>query len=215
MLKLHLLRHGRTDWNAERRVQGQSESQLDDTGRAQAAAVRTHIDALNPGAVFCSTAERTRQTAALACAGIALPITYLDTLREIQLGDWEGRLWSEIEKEQPDQVKHFHHHPETFSQPGAETFHALRDRGLGALASIVDSTRSLPADTERNVLVVSHGAIIKAILTSMVGVPAAQLWQELRLDNCSVTVLSVDNEQTYQIESIAGVAFTDTPWGHD
>ena len=60
---LVLLRHGRTDWNRQRRIQGQSQSQLDDLGRSQAASVAPVMAALGPSALWVSDADRARETA--------------------------------------------------------------------------------------------------------------------------------------------------------
>ena len=72
-MKLHLIRHGQTNWNAEKRVQGQSESELDAIGPQQAEGRRPTIESLGIGAVYSSTSLRTRQTTDILAANINAP----------------------------------------------------------------------------------------------------------------------------------------------
>lgn len=87
-LRIYLARHGRTDWNAERRLQGQSDTHLDDTGREQARQLAETLRGTHLDAVYSSSLSRSRETAE-AARGEA-PLTSLDGLREQHLGKFEG-----------------------------------------------------------------------------------------------------------------------------
>ena len=90
MADLVLLRHGRTDWNAARRIQGQADSQLDELGHAQAAAVAPVLAALSPSVLWSSDSDRARDTASYLAAACGLTPTYDARLREYSLGPREG-----------------------------------------------------------------------------------------------------------------------------
>jgi len=83
---LHLIRHGQTDWNAIRRVQGQTESELDDTGKAQASALGQQLADVAFTRVHVSSSVRTRQTAERLFDNRNLPTEFADDLREMRLG---------------------------------------------------------------------------------------------------------------------------------
>ena len=120
-MELHLIRHGQTDWNEERRVQGQSESRLTELGKQQARELGEKIKQVDYGKVYCSSSLRTRQTADQAFNETGIAIEYLDSLREIHLGPWEGKLYVEVEKSDPESYQHFWQTPHLFKVPGRRT----------------------------------------------------------------------------------------------
>ncbi|OWU84659.1 hypothetical protein ATO6_12190 [Oceanicola sp. 22II-s10i] len=96
---LYLLRHGQTDWNRDRRIQGQTESDLTEKGQAQARRQGEILATLLlPDGIraFVSPLRRTRQTAALAVAPLDVPAFFDDRLKEIALGTWEGGSWTDL-----------------------------------------------------------------------------------------------------------------------
>ena len=185
-MQLHLLRHGRTHWNAERRVQGQLDSALDATGRAQAQALASYLGALDLDAVYCSTSGRTRETATLVLRDSTVPVRYRDELREICLGVWEGRLWSEIERDEPEEIAHFRSGDTDFAVDGAESRARVQRRGVGAIERIIGE-----AAGER-VLVVSRGAVLRAVLCHYADRPLMGSGTVPALGNCSLTLLEAD-----------------------
>ena len=104
---LILLRHGRTDWNAERRIQGQSDSQLDELGHAQARAVAPVLAKLGPAVLWSSDSDRTRDTAAYVGEACGLAPTYDARLREYFLGPREGLLHHEFAAAAPEEFAEF------------------------------------------------------------------------------------------------------------
>lgn len=206
-MKIHLIRHGETNWNAERRCQGQSESELTNRGEEQARNVRALIGSLGVGRVFVSSSLRTRQTARLCVGDLNLPTEYRDDLREIRLGPWEGRLWSELQEEQPDLVNTFENRPHLFELNGAESFVELQQRGVSAIEQLVAN------HDEENLLVVSHGAIIKSILVHYADIALSRVWDPPELDNCSHSVLLCSGEQhEIEVAQIGGTPREHTDW---
>ena len=159
MTKLYLVRHGQTTFNAERRIQGQMESELTDEGRAQAELLRNKLKEVGFDALYVSPMQRTRETARILTRGFGLTPVYDDSLKEILMGDWQGRLVEDLEKEYAVELDVFWHHPENFHRPSCETYEQLRRRASHAMEEIVKK------HPNRKVLVVTHGALLKTLYT--------------------------------------------------
>lgn len=145
-----LARHGETDWNFERRVQGHADRPLNDTGRAQARALADELAAEPLDAVYSSDLVRAHETARIVADRKGLEVTALRDLREKHFGSWEGLTDREVLARFPD------------AQRGpwgdAETSEDVARRVLAALRRIAD------AHPDGRVLVVSHGGPLRAIL---------------------------------------------------
>jgi probable phosphoglycerate mutase len=200
---IHLIRHGETDWNAIRRVQGQLESSLTENGRRQAAELAPRLRQYAIGQVYCSSSRRTRETADILFAGLDLPILYRDNLREIHLGPWEGNLYDHLAEQYPDQFRFFFKEPHRFSLQGAESFQQLQERGIAALRELCAQT------TKEQVAVVSHGALIKAMLCHYEKRPLDRLWEPPKMPNCAHSILEVERDASGRILLYAGVSYVD------
>ena len=192
-MRVHLFRHGQTNWNAERRVQGQSESQLNELGIQQARDLSGRTREQHFDVIYCSSSVRTRETANHAFGDRETPIHYLDTLREIQMGPWEGELYADIEAREPDSFRHFWHEPHLFNVDGAETFTELQNRALTALDGLARDHNG------QDVAVVSHGALIKSVLCHAAGRELKDLWAPPSMHNCAHSLLERDTSGKYRI----------------
>lgn len=159
--ELFILRHGQTEWNAERRIQGHSESVLTALGRQQAQTqgqLLREIGLPSGTGFHCSTAIRARQTAELALAGLADPdqVRFDSRLREIGVGECEGLVRSECEQRWPDLFAEYGPVEWIFRAPGGEGLAAFQAR-LGAWLVEQDGPR----------VVVAHG-MVSMVLRGMV-----------------------------------------------
>ncbi len=162
MTALILIRHGETDWNRDRRIQGTTDIPLNDTGRAQARetaeALRARLDRTLPLTVASSDLARARETAEIIAAelGAGAPLVY-PGLRERRYGEAEGMHVEDFRARWGD----WH----TAEVPGAESWPDLRARALSALASAVQEHRRATASTPGTTLVVvAHGALIREVI---------------------------------------------------
>ena len=161
MTTLTLIRHGETDWNRDRRIQGTTDVPLNDTGRRQArdaaAILREQLDASAPVVIVASDLRRASETAQIIAAefGAAEPRLY-PGLRERSYGEAEGVDAAEFARRWGDW-----HSAEI---PGAEPWPHLRTRGLEALAEVVRDARRATAPAAASVLVVTHGAFIRELI---------------------------------------------------
>lgn len=199
--RLVLVRHGETTWNAEKRMQGQLDSSLNERGLSQAQARSADMLAQSFDAKYCSSSLRTRQTIDALLDGAVQGVCYQDNLREINLGPWQGQLSYDLAKNHPEQFRLYTEQPEQFELAGAETFAEIQNRAVTALEKIV-------ADhTGQKVLVVSHGLFIKVSLLHWLGLPLSQVWQEPRITNCSSSVLAFDASGAGRVLQIAESGF--------
>jgi probable phosphoglycerate mutase len=180
---LVLLRHGRTDWNAARRIQGQSDSQLDDLGRAQAAAVAPVLAGLAPAGLWSSDSDRARTTASYVAEACGLQPVYDARLREYFLGPREGLFHHEFEALAPEEYARFVR-ADWDAVSGAEKAAEVAARMTAALT---EAAASVPADGVA--LVVSHGAAIRTAVAAMLGWSFEESLTLHSMDNCGWTVL--------------------------
>ena len=182
-MTLLLARHGQTDWNASRRFQGASDIGLSERGRAQAEALGRALDGRRLAAVYVSPLQRARDTAAIAMAGGPLPVVAVEELRELSLGEWEGRTVDEIRSGDGDPYLAWIRAPHDFPPPGGEPVERVAARVREALDRIAAAHAR-----DDEVLVVAHGGVISAYACHLLGSCFNSLWR-LRVDNCSLTVV--------------------------
>uniref|UniRef100_B0T5Z8 Phosphoglycerate mutase n=1 Tax=Caulobacter sp. (strain K31) TaxID=366602 RepID=B0T5Z8_CAUSK len=150
---IYLCRHGETAFNRERRLQGRGESELTALGQRQAEAMAdllhglVLIEATLPWRIVASPLGRTRATAAAISARLGVPVEIDERLVEIDVGDWSGRLRDDVAREHPELFKT----PEWFfAGPGGETYEDM-------MARLSDWLAAQAAESERRLIVVSHG----------------------------------------------------------
>lgn len=161
MTFITLVRHGQTDWNLARRIQGSTDIVLNDTGRGDALAAATLLRADTHHAVYASPLIRAHETARIIASELGLAEPELTHgMREREFGEGEGLLVQEYLERFTD----WHGAPE-----GAETLDAVRDRALAALESIARDSRRRSAPAAESVIVVTHGGVIRALLAHASG----------------------------------------------
>lgn len=151
-MRLLLVRHGQSEWNAAHRLQGQADVSLSQLGEGQAAALRPTIEAIGHSRAISSDLERVRATADRI--GARNP-AFTEDLREIDVGEWTGRSIDDIRTEDDSAYQGWR--AGTSTPPGGEAWTDFVGRVTGALE------RELRAPCE-NLLVVCHGGVIRAIL---------------------------------------------------
>ena len=184
MRTLWLARHGQSLSNAVRRFQGTQDIALSDLGRRQAVALSAGLRGRTVAHVYASPLERARRTAEIAVAGLDLPLTVVDDLRELSLGQWEGCTVEEIRTGPGDPYARWVRDPVQCPPPGGEPLPEVQARVLRAIAQI----GSTHPDGE-NVLIVSHGGVISALLAHWLGLPLSSIWR-LTIANCSLSEVS-------------------------
>ena len=184
MTKWYLVRHGETLWNAEGRLQGQTDSPLSDAGRSQAKRVGDSLSTMSFDAMYSSDLGRTIETTEIVIRGLDLTIRKSVELREKSYGDWEGMRDTDVEKQFAESYKRLQSEDAEFAPPNGESDLDLVTR-VGAFAD-----RAMDAHSEDdNILIVAHGGTIRAMVAHLIGVHAAHMWR-LVLSNCSISTVS-------------------------
>jgi broad specificity phosphatase PhoE len=167
MTTLFLARHGETDWNRELRIQGSSDIELNDLGRAQARALAQELEHVELDAIYASDLSRARATAEVVAASHGLAVRFDPRLRERSFGSWEGLTREDIAV-LPEGSRH-----------DGETDDEVRERVVEAVQAIADEH---PGET---VLVVSHGGALNTLWHHALG-ERVERWA-----NCAVYKLAL------------------------
>jgi broad specificity phosphatase PhoE len=154
---IFLARHGETTWNKDRRFQGQLDVELNDTGREQARALAEIAKGHDRAAIYTSPLVRARETAEIVGAALGLEPRPDDRLKEVDVGDWQGRYKEELERDEPDAWAAFQAAGEDYRFPGGESLAAQQRRVIAALVDVTQRG-DLPA------LVVCHRGVIRCAL---------------------------------------------------
>jgi broad specificity phosphatase PhoE len=179
LTELLLVRHGETDWNRDRRFQGHADPPLNEAGREQAKALAEELGGEGIAVVYTSDLARARETAEIVATNIGAHVVPLRELREIDVGEWQGLTWAEIEERYPDGARRWHEHGSGWE--AGETYDQLGERVVGALRRIASDH---PAE---RVLVVGHGGTIRATRAFLEGVSVPVSRRRSRaIGNCEV-----------------------------
>lgn len=177
MRRLLLARHGQSLSNAVRRFQGAQDIALSPLGIRQAEALRGAVGRRGIAHVYVSPLVRARHTAEI----LDLPMTVVDGLRELSLGEWEGCTVEEIRSRPGDPYTRWVRDPVEGCPPGGEPLSQVQARALRAVEGIASAHR----DGE-TVLIVSHGGVISALLAHWLGLPLSSIWR-IAVANCSLS----------------------------
>ncbi|HEU4894160.1 MAG TPA: histidine phosphatase family protein [Vicinamibacterales bacterium] len=158
-----LVRHGATTATEEGRFSGSSGAELSDEGRRQAALLGQRLSPQNLTAIYSSPLSRAIDTARIIARQCGLELEVRDGLREISHGRWEGLRREDVERQFPDEYQAWEADPFTFAPAGGESGVSVLARALPAVREIVT------AHPGGRVLVVSHKATLRLILSSLLG----------------------------------------------
>ncbi len=190
MPKFILVRHGESLWNSERRIQGSLDPELSPRGRRQTDLLVSHFRShLTPGvaAIVTSPLRRAAQTADQIAAAYRIPMVREPDLREMSLGEWEGMRVTEIQATYPGRYEKWLEDPLTFPAPGGEELRSFDRRVVGALERL---QRAHPG---ADLILVSHGGVIKALLCFALGLDVRHLFR-LKQDNTAVNQMELDGQ---------------------
>ena len=182
MLQVYLVRHGETQWNAERRIQGQSDSPLTEKGEKQARQVAERAKALGITHIISSDLGRTRQTAEIIAGVCGCDIILEPRLRELDMGVLERRHIDSLTAEEEGWRRQLVNGTDEGRIPDGESMQELSERMHAALATCLQ----LPEGSRP--LLVSHGMALGCLVSTILGLPA-YAERRLRLRNCSLLSL--------------------------
>ncbi|MEH7344474.1 histidine phosphatase family protein [Bacillus sp. JJ1532] len=187
MLNLFVIRHGETEWNTQKRMQGRLDSDLTEKGKKDARSLGDRLRETDFVRIISSPSNRTLETAKLVVGERAVAIETDERLMEIHLGDWQGKVEADIEKEYPTHFHAYWNLPALYESVGGESFSDVKERILEFLLELEKATPS------GNVLVVTHGVVIKALYLLCRNAPIEEIWNPPFIHGTSLTTIKMQD----------------------
>ncbi|MDR1098653.1 MAG: histidine phosphatase family protein [Tannerella sp.] len=191
MLSIYLLRHAETDYNAHAQLVGGQSNHipLSTKGEKQALEIGKVLKDSNIrfDRVFCSVANRTRQTLDLILSQVQItdsPVIYSGEIQELSQGDWEGKKRSEIYT--PERLAEINSAQWLFKAPNGESQKEVEERMSGFISDEI--LKKYPAG---DFLILGHGVAFKCLLRGILGI-SSQMAYKLQIENASLTKLRYD-----------------------
>ncbi|MDO5097017.1 MAG: histidine phosphatase family protein [Peptostreptococcaceae bacterium] len=180
---LYIMRHGKTDWNAKRKLQGRTDIPLNEEGREMARQAASAYRDVHFDICYCSPLARAKETAEIVLQGRNVPIVFDERLREMSFGVYEG-----LEKsfEIPDcPVNLLFQNPEAYvAVEDGESLAQLYERTGEFLNEVVKPALEKGMD----ILIIGHGAMNCSIICQVKNLPLEKFWSE-GIENCKLKKL--------------------------
>ncbi|MFD1471446.1 histidine phosphatase family protein [Companilactobacillus mishanensis] len=192
-MELYFVRHGKTEWNLEGKYQGShGDSPLLPDSIHDISLLAERLRKVNISHAYTSPLPRAKTTAEVLISDMNknIPLTVVDDLREFDLGVMEGKKFVDLEKKIPEVIHAFRYEPADYdnNKIKAESFESVVKRTNSAINLIVDKNHG-----KGNVLIVSHGAALVAMIQSLLGNDIADIRKDGGLSNTSLTHLRYEN----------------------
>lgn len=187
MTRLVFVRHCEAEGNTKGVLQGRTDCDISGNGAVQLDLISLRLRNEPFEAIYSSPLRRAFKTAQAIDRYHHLPIQVDRRLSEIDVGAWEGRSWSEIEKENSAMLKIWNESPGKFRAEGGESMKEVYDRVWKAAKDIAEANRG------KTVCVVSHGCAIRNLLCHALGWPVDRVGEVGWCDNTAVSVVDFDD----------------------
>ena len=190
MVKVILIRHGETDWNRSRRIQGgNSYTRLNQTGRQQVESLALRLKGNKIQAIYSSPLQRAQHTARAVAHYHQLPVEIEPSLREIEVGELEGVQIAEVGKQLSQLLVRLNRGEELLKLPGGESLTEVQQRVWSTIQGLVDK------HSDGVLVVVSHYFSILTAVCSVLNLPLHQI-DKLRLSSSSISIFTFDEKAT-------------------
>ena len=190
-MSILLARHGETDWNIAKRVQGTTDIPLNENGIKQAEFLCGNLerDNVNLCRIYSSCQRRALTTAEIVGARYNVSVKVIQGLEEMNFGIFEGHTWDEVEMLYPDELKKWQSDKRYNRTPNGESYQDLLERLFSAFNRIMKEVED-DINLGRDILIITHGAVIMSLLT---------LKNDLDF-NTSYTIINIVNAQAIKLE---------------
>lgn len=159
MVTVYLTRHGQTEWNIEKRLQGHGNSPLTESGLRGAEELSKRLEDINIERIYTSPIERAYKTAIILKGNKKIDVVNHEGLKEMNFGDFEGKITEDVMKENPDwNINLIMQGNLEMRAPNGETLAEVRERVSKAMDQIIQDNEG------KTILIVGHGITLKAIM---------------------------------------------------
>jgi phosphoserine phosphatase len=191
---IYFIRHGQTEWNLEKRLQGHMNSPLTKDGEKQAKNLSNHLEKLQFDAIYSSSSQRAIETTKIILKS-KVEIIQLDELREINMGIWEGKKIQRIQDDDADNYQQFFEEPHLYKPANSgETFNGLLKRMVSTLEEIISNNKG------KKILIVSHRFSLKTIINYYYGKELKDLKNLPDIPPASLSKISINQEGHPSVE---------------
>jgi phosphoserine phosphatase len=187
-MEIYLVRHGQTNDNIKNLMQGWKDTPLNETGKVQAYKLIPFFESKQIEVVYSSDLSRAYETAQIIAHALNKYVFLDKQLREMYLGSWEGRSWQEIEAE----FAYFLGKPE--NEKNALNIHSGESYIEFQLRSIKVFKKIISNYLEKNILIVTHGGVIREIIAHIMHINQNQK-DAIPIRNCSVSKIYYHKEK--------------------
>ncbi|OCA96488.1 phosphoglycerate mutase [Clostridium beijerinckii] len=188
---VYLTRHGQTEWNIERRLQGRGNSPLTQAGIARAMELRDRIKDIDIDVIYSSPIERALVTANIIKGEKKIEVITNDGLMEMCFGDYEGRRTDEVMKENPEwNIDLIMNGDVNLCAPNGETLGCVRTRISETMDKLIEKNRG------KTIFIVAHGITLKALMYYFKD-------EEVNIEvmgQATLTKITVDKNNNFNIE---------------
>ena len=190
---IHLVRHAETIWHSEDRYAGHTDIELSRNGEAQTEKLAIWAKNQNISRVITSALSRSINTAKPTAINLGIESSIDPRFNEVNFGLVEGLTKLEFKNNFPQIWEQFQIKPATTAMPSGESGRIALDNALAALYEVINS------DDKREVLIVSHGTLIRLILCSLLNRDINE-YRKLfpKLDNIAITTISINLKHTFK-----------------
>lgn len=184
MKKIYLVRHGESEWNVLKKIQGQQDIPLTEKGIEQAHLVGKRLINENIEKIYSSDLNRAYTTAKIIGNKLNLDVITMTEFREINFGVWEGISNDKMMEEHREDLILWRNEPEKLKIEGAETLIELQLRAMNGINKVMDN------DKIDNILIVSHSATLKTIILGLLNMNLAN-FKNLTINNVSLSIVEI------------------------
>lgn len=189
MVKLIIVRHGRSISNKEKRFTGHLDIPLSDEGCCQAESVSKYIlENFKVDAIYSSDLSRAYNTVKPLADALGLKISVYKELRETNAGIWQGMLLEDIRNKYPDDFSAFKERPGFFRFIGGESYEDVMKRSVKIITKIASDNDG------KTVVIATHGGFIRALIVALKQIPLENVQDIPLVHNASITLAEADGE---------------------
>ena len=195
-MEIYIIRHGKTDWNNERLLQGGTDIELNQDGIDLAVKTGIGLVDITFDKVYASPLKRAYDTAKYIVGEKDIPIVTDDRLREISFGSREGEPAMALKDDPNDPFYFFFHAPEKYDPKDGESFQEVMARTTDFLTEVVEPE----AESLERIMIVGHGAMNKGLQCHMLGHDVEEYWAGGLQHNCAFNIFELKNGKYTLIE---------------
>ena len=184
-MRLIFIRHGETDWNVHKKIQGCTDIPLNEMGIIQAESLGRQLEKenLDIKKIYTSKLVRARKTAEIIGEILHVPYEAYEGLEEMNLGLWEGKTWVDVPQLYPEEYEKWNENRRYTRTPEGESYQDVLVRVLAAVKEIIERETG-------DIVIVTHSAIIMTLQSFIYDTPFHEMAKRYKLRNAGLVIVA-------------------------